>query len=138
MIYPVLIVVAANTFYNICTKSVPARANAFSMLTITYSVAALLSLILLFATSPDRNIIPEFFKNNWSALVLGFAIVALEFGYVLMFRAGWEISSASVVANISLAIVLLFVGYFLYKETISIRQIAGVAVCLLGIWLISK
>ena len=43
MIWPILIVVGANTFYHICAKSTPENANAFASLAITYGVGAVLS-----------------------------------------------------------------------------------------------
>ena len=43
MIWPILIVVGANTFYHICAKSTPEGVNAFASLTITYLVGAAFS-----------------------------------------------------------------------------------------------
>lgn len=137
-IWPVIIVVSANTFYNICTKSVPENANSFAALTITYTVAAVISLIMFFVTSEQKNFFSEVLKLNWSSIVLGVAIVALEFGYIAIYRAGWKISTGSLVANISLAVVLLVVGILVYKEEISLRQIIGAVACAAGLILITK
>ena len=41
-----------------------------------------------------------------------------------------------VVANIALACVLVFVGFFLYKESLSLRQLIGIGVCVFGLFLI--
>lgn len=43
MIWPLLLIVLSNCFYNICTKSVQEGANAFGTLTITYLVGAVLN-----------------------------------------------------------------------------------------------
>ena len=75
---------------------------------------------------------------DWTALALGVAIVALEFGYVCLYRAGWNISVGTLVANISLACVLLVVGILLYKETVSIKQIIGMVISAIGLFLIVK
>jgi len=58
-------------------------------------------------------------------------------GYVFVYRAGWAVSTASVVANIGLACVLLVVGYLLYKENISLTQMFGFFVCMVGLILIN-
>ncbi|WP_407424770.1 EamA family transporter [Methanobrevibacter sp.] len=60
-----------------------------------------------------------------------------EVGYVFVYRAGWQVSNATVVANIGLACVLIVVGYLLYKENVSIRQILGIIVCMIGLILIN-
>ena len=40
LLWPMLMVVGANTVYNICAKSTPEKLNSFAALTINYGVAA--------------------------------------------------------------------------------------------------
>ena len=138
MLWPVLIVVGANTIYNISTKSTPANINAFASLAMTYVMATLSSVVLFFLTSDSKNLLAELAKTNWTAYALGVAIIGLEFGYICIYRAGWKIGVASLVANISLACVLLVVGYFFYREVITLKQLLGMGVCALGLMLIVK
>lgn len=138
MLWPVLVVVGANTIYNISTKSTPANVNAFASLAMTYVMAALSSVVLFFLTSNSKNLLAELAKTNWTAYALGIAIIGLEFGYICIYRAGWKIGVASLVANISLACVLLVVGYFFYKEVITLKQLLGMGVCAIGLMLIVK
>lgn len=138
MLWPVLVVVGANTIYNISTKSTPANVNAFASLAMTYVMAALSSVVLFFLTSDSKNLLAELAKTNWTAYALGVAIIGLEFGYICIYRAGWKIGVASLVANISLACVLLVVGYFFYKEVITLKQLLGMGVCAIGLMLIIK
>ena len=138
MIWPILLVVGANTFYNISTKSMPGKVNAFASLSVTYLTCFVLSVIMFYATSSQKNLLTEISKVNWTSFVLGLSVVALEFGYISIYRAGWKVSAGSLVANISLACVLLFVGLLLYKETISLRQVVGICVCAAGLLLINK
>ncbi len=138
MLWPLLLIVAANCFYNICTKSLPENINTFGALIVTYLVGALLAAILFVTSVKPQNILPEMAKLNWTSFVLGMAIVALEAGYVFLYRAGWKVSNGSLIANICLAVVLLAIGPLLYHETISLRQIVGVVLCAVGLFLISK
>ena len=138
LLWPMLIVVCANTVYNISTKSTPADINSFASLTVTYTVAAVSSLILFFITAENRDLASELTKINWTAFVLGIAIVALEFGFICIYRAGWKISIASLVANISLACILLLIGILLYRETISAKQVIGMVLSAAGLILIAK
>ena len=137
-IWPLLVVVGANTIYNISAKSTPNNVNSFASLAISYAIGMALSLVMFFITSENKNLIAELSKTNWTALALGVAIVALEFGYVCLYRAGWNISIGTLVANISLACVLLVVGILLYKETVSIKQIIGMVISAIGLFLIVK
>ena len=138
MIWPLLIVVGANTIYNISTKSTPSDVNAFASLATSYFIAMLGSVVMFFITSDSKNLLVEISKTNWSALALGVAIVGLEFGYICIYRAGWKIGVASLVANISLACVLLLVGLFVYKEIITLKQLFGMGICAIGLMLIVK
>lgn len=86
-LWPVLVVIGANTFYNIAAKSTPQNVNSFASLVVTYLVAAFLAMVLFFITSPNKNLMSEFSKINWTSIVFGIAIVALEFGYINLYRA---------------------------------------------------
>ena len=136
MLWPILMVVGANTLYNICTKSTPAGVNAFASLFITYAAAAAAALAMFFATSGDRNLLAALRQTNWTSWALGLSILGLEFGYIHVYRAGWKVSVASLVANIGLACVLLAVGMLAYRESVSPRQLLGAAVCAVGLVLI--
>lgn len=137
MIWPILIVVA-NTIYNISAKSTPQNINSFASLSVSYLIATICSIIMYFFTSEKKNFLLELSKTNWTTYALGVAIVGLEFGFLCVYRAGWKISLASLFASITLACVLLIVGFFLYKEALSFRQILGMGVCAFGLILIAK
>ena len=138
MIWPVLIVVLSNVFYNICQKSTPEGVNTFGALMVTYFVATVLTAILFVCTAGVHNVFGELHKLNWTSFVLGAVIVGLEFGYVFLYRNGWKVSAGSIVCNIALAVVLVFVGVLLYKETISLKQVVGMVLCSAGLILITK
>lgn len=137
LIWPILIVILANTFYNICMKSMPNDVNPFGALMVTYLVAAIISAIIFAYVVGPSNVVFEISKINWTSIILAIAIVGLEVGYVFVYRAGWTVSTATVVANIGLACVLIGVGYLLYKENVSLNQILGIIVCMVGLILIN-
>ena len=115
----------------------PNDVNPFGALMITYFAAAIISAIIFAYAVGPANLGAEISRVNWTSIILAIAIVGLEVGYVFVYRAGWQVSNASVVANIGLACVLLLVGYFLYRENVSIRQIFGIIVCMVGLVLIN-
>lgn len=136
-IWPLGLVVLSNVFYQICAKSVPNEMNPFASLTITYLVAAFASLLMYCLLSKDSSIIQEYRKVNWAPFVLGIVIIGLEVGYIYAYKAGWPVSTAQIVQAAVLAVILIFVGYALYKETITWNKIAGIIVCLAGLGLIN-
>lgn len=136
-IWPLALVVLSNVFYQICAKSVPDGMNPFASLTITYLVGALAAGVLYFVTAQNTHLFHEYTKLNWAPIVLGIVIVGLEVGYIYAYKAGWPVSSAQIVQAAVLAVILIFVGMFLYKETISWNKVVGVVVCLAGLVLIN-
>lgn len=137
LIWPILMVILANTFYNICMKSMPSEVNPFGALMVTYFVAGIISAIIFVYMVGPVNVVFELTKINWTSIILAIAVVGLEVGYVFVYRAGWNVSTASVVANIGLACVLIGVGYLLYKENVSLNQIIGIIVSMVGLILIN-
>ena len=112
LLWPMLMVVGANTVYNICAKSTPEKLNSFAALTINYGVAAALSLLLFFVTTGgEKNLIQEIGKTNWAPVVMGLSVVGLELGYILIYRAGWKVSVGSLVCNIALDLGMDVYGY---------------------------
>lgn len=136
-IWPMALVVLSNVAYQICAKSVPERMNPLASLTITYLIGALASGILYFVLNRGGSLLKEYHKLNWAPIVLGMVIVGLEVGWIYAYKAGWQVSTGFIVQSAFLAVLLIFVGYFLYQEALTWNKIAGVAVCLVGLIIIN-
>lgn len=137
-VWPLALVVFSNVFYQICAKAVPEGMNPLASLTVTYLVGAVASMVLYFVLNKNGNLLKEYAKINWAPFVLGIVIVGLEVGYIYAYKAGWPVSTAQIVQAAVLAVILIFVGYLLYKEEITWNKIVGVVVCLAGLYLINK
>lgn len=137
-VFSIIIIVGSNVLYNICSKSTPDKANPFAALFITYLVSAIITAIAFRFYKTDKGFFDSLKDLNWSSIVLSFAIIGLEFGYIMAYRSGWNISIGSLVANILLAIILIPIGIFLYKEDFSVYKIAGILLCVIGLIFINK
>ena len=82
-IWPIVIIVTANTVYPLPPNQ-HADVQPFASLTITYTVAAALS--LFYITGSGKGFMGRC-KSNWTSIVFGFAVVALEFGSISLYRA---------------------------------------------------
>ena len=137
-IWPIVLVVASNVLYQICAKSVPQGMDPFAALTVTYGVGAAASAVFFKLMHRDQSLLHEYGKLNWAPLVLGLVIVGLEVGFIYAYKAGWPVSTASVVQSSFLAAVLLFVGFLLYKEAITLTKAMGLVICLVGLFFLNK
>ncbi|OPJ63831.1 EamA family transporter [Clostridium oryzae] len=134
----IIIIVLSNTMYNICTKSIPEKASPFASLFITYLTAAIITLIAFRVNKTDKGFFKSFEDLNWASVVLGFCIVGLEVGYIMAYRAGWNISMGSLVANIFLALMLIPIGIVFFREEFRIYKIVGVIFCVIGLLFLNK
>ena len=138
MWWPIGLIVFSNIFYNICAKQTPEGVNPLAALTITYAVSAIASGILYQVITPGANLLQEYKSLNWTSIILGLAIVGLEACSMYMYKAGWDISAGHLVHSAILAVLLVFVGYLLYHEAITFTRIAGIGLCLAGLFLINR
>jgi len=144
--FPVILIIGSNVLYHVCAKGVPLQMNPMVSLMITYLVAGALTLAMFFLMPqlfmPDKKVdfslINQVKQANWAPYLLGFVIVGLELGNILMYRAGWNISLGSLVCNISLAILLILIGIFFYKEIITASQSFGIGLCIVGLIFINR
>ena len=135
---PIILIVLSNVFYHVCAKSMPNTINPMASLTITYFIGAVVSGILYFVLNPGENLLQQYTHLNWTPFVLGIAIVGLELGNIYMYKAGWNINTGYIVQSAILAVVLLLVGFLFYKEVITWSKIVGVAICMVGLYFITK
>jgi len=135
--FPITVAVLANVFYHVASKSIPAEQNAFMGLVVNYATALIASAILFFLT-PHEKILVEAAKSNWACILMGLSITGVEVGFVMIYRAGGELSTVSLIVNILLALAMLIVGGIFYHEQISAQKIFGAALCIAGVVMLSS
>lgn len=132
--WPLLLVVASAVGYQVGLKEVSDVGDPMASLMVTYLAASVVSFVIYFFQSLGKE---SFFRGvlsvNASAMGLGLAIVGIEVGTLFMYRAGWAVNVAFVVANSLIVAALMLTGFLLYQEKLTLRQAIGVGVSLAGI-----
>lgn len=136
-IWPIVLVVISNVVYQICAKGLPDNMSPLASMTITYLVATIVSAILYFSTTKNANLVKEYSKTNWAPFVLGVVIVGLEVGFLYAYKYGWQVSTAQLVSAAALTVILIFVGRWMYNETLTWNKMVGVGACLVGLFFIN-
>ena len=132
-IWPIALAILSNVLYHICAKTTPEGVHPFASLTATYLTGAALSAVLYYVLAPQANIVKECSRLNWAPFALGIVIVGLEGGWLYAYKAGWQVNTGFIVQSAFVSVLLLFVGYFLYREALSWNKLLGTAICLLGL-----
>ena len=135
---PIVLIVVANVAYHLGQKSVPRGAHPIGAALAMYVVAAVGGLVLLpFVTpAPTRESLGATF--HWSIVLIGLGILGVELGFLLAYRLGWEISTASLVQAVLLALALVPIGVVGFRESWNVSRLAGLVLALGGLWLLGR
>jgi len=107
-------------------------------LVITYATSLVACLVVVPFAPGGSTLVRSLKDLNWATYVVGLSIVGVELAILLAYRAGWRISLASVVANVTTALLLVVVGVVGYRERLAARHLAGLLMCLGGLVLIAR
>lgn len=130
-------IVGSNIIYDISAKAFPEKMNPQAGLSAVYTIAATVTFIIFLLTSQNKNFFKELKKINWATFLLAVGCMGIDLGYILLFRAGWNISLGSLVCNIVIAISLIFVGTIFFREKFTKDHFIGISLCLTGLILIN-
>ncbi len=135
--FSITLAIASSALYHFVAKSTPANINFTVSLLVTYAVAFAMTLITFFFFPVENGIAAELKKLNWASIGLAIAVVGIEFGYLLMYRAGWNLGIAAVLATTLSALILVPVALLVFRDKISWVNIAGIFVCLTGLLMLN-
>lgn len=135
-ILPLMLVILSNTLYHFISKSVSTTANPFLILSATYGVS-FLGCLLIYVFTRQQSFFKEVTNLKWGSFALGLVIIGIEGGYMLMYKKGWAVSKGSLIANVSVACILLILGYLFFHEQININKLIGIGLCIAGIILMN-
>ena len=131
--FSITLAICSSVLYHFVAKSTPSNVNFTVSLLVTYAVAFIVVLFTFIFFPIKNGITPELKQLNWASIGLAIAIVGIEFGFLLVYRAGWHLGIAAVLTNVVASLILLPVAIFFFKDKISWVNVAGIFVCLIGL-----
>ena len=124
--------------YHLVMKVTPAAVNPFLSLAASYSLGAAVFLAC-YALAPDGLTLREGLKLlNWTALALTLMVVGLDVGFLMLYRSGFDVSLGQIVTQSGAALILVVAGIALFREKITAANLAGIVLCVIGLWLINR
>ena len=132
------IAITATVAYHIVMKLTPAGANPYLSLAVTYAVVTVAFAAVYVALPGPAPLRVAFGELNWTAAVLGVVVVFLDLGFLMLYRGGFEVSLGQLITQSAAALILLLLGTALFAEKLSPINLAGIALCIAGLWLINK
>ena len=131
--FSITLAIASSALYHFTAKSTPSNVNFTVSLLVTYAVAFAV-VLLTFIFFPLKNSLAfELKQLSWASIGLAIAIVGIEFGFLLTYRAGWHLGIAAVVVNVVASLILVPVAIFVFKDKLNWVNVVGILVCLAGL-----
>jgi multidrug transporter EmrE-like cation transporter len=131
------IAIVATVGYHLVLKVTPGAVNPFLSLAATYAIVTL-AFVAIYAALPGAAAFRESLQVlNWTAIGLAVAIVFLDLGFLMLYRAGFNVSLGQLVTQSAAALLLLLLGVAFFKDKLSLWNIAGILLCVVGLWLIN-
>ncbi|MDZ4864219.1 MAG: hypothetical protein SGJ01_12500 [Gemmatimonadota bacterium] len=134
----IALVVLGNVVYHLGQRAIPRDANPVVATLAAYLVAIVATLATIPLLARGTPLTTAWRTLNWSTMLVGIGIVAVEIGFLLAYRSGWTLGNASLVANATVAVVLLGLGVLVFREPVSLTRLSGVGLCLAGLWLVTQ
>ncbi len=131
--FSITLAICSSALYHFVAKSTPTNVNFSVSLIVTYATALGVTLITALLFPADKGFFIELKNLNWASFLLAIAIVGIEFGFLLTYRAGWNLGIAAVLVNVVASLILLPVAIIFFKDKISWVNIVGIFVCLAGL-----
>ena len=131
--FSITLAICSSALYHFVAKSTPSNVNFTVSLLVTYAIAFVVTLFG-FIFLPARNgVIAELRQLNWASVGLAIGVVGIEFGFLLMYRSGWNLGIAAVIVTVTASLILVPVAIFVFKDKISWVNVLGILVCLAGL-----
>ena len=135
--FSITLAICSSALYHFMAKSTPSNVNSTVSLLVTYAVAFVVTLLGFFFFPVTGGIKAELTKLNWASVGLAIAIVGIEFGFLLVYRSGWNLGIVAVLTNVVASLILVPVANFLFKDRLTWVNIMGIFVCLIGLLMLN-
>ncbi len=132
------VAIAATVGYHVVLKLTPSGVNPYLSLAVTYAVATIVFSLLYVVQPETASLRLAFGQLNWTTLLLGAVIVFLDLGFLMLYRGGFDVSLGQIVTQSAAALLLLLLGVAFFAEKLSLANVGGIALCVVGLWLVNQ
>ena len=133
------IAIASTVAYHVVLKVTPPAASPFLSLAVSYAAGSLVFVLLYAAMPPGGTTYRTGLQAlNWTSLALAAAVVLLDLGFLLLYRSGFDISLGQLITQSAAAMILLAVGVAFFRRNLNDNNVAGIVLCVAGLWLINR
>jgi drug/metabolite transporter (DMT)-like permease len=128
------LIVISVLLYHLSQKNIPKDANPLIVVASAYFLAICLCLTGFFFTGENKRLTEILQSQNWLVVaLLGLAAIGIELGFLYAYRTGWQVSTTATTTGTFITIALALLGVLWFKETLTIVNIIGIVLCMVGV-----
>lgn len=131
------VAIAGTVGYHVILKLTPAGANPYLSLSISFAIGAVV-FATTFAVAPGAPLRESISQLNWTAVALGLVVTCLDFGFMMLYRTGFDVSLGQIITQSAGALLLVLLGVAFFAEKLTLANAGGIALCVIGLWLINQ
>ena len=131
--------IAGSVLYHTSSRSIDPRISPSAALVVAYALAFFIVSALTIGIDRQTPSQAVFVvrRAGWSAVGVGFGAVLIEIGYILAYRHGGRLSTASVTATALSSALLATIGTLWFGERFSPRIAIGIAAAAAAVLLLA-
>jgi drug/metabolite transporter (DMT)-like permease len=128
--------IVSGVVYHLAQK-VSGAASPWPMLAVAYGAAFAVALALALRAGSGGRWQPGR-GEMLAGLLIGLAAFGVEASFFFLYRSGWPLATASVIASVSVTAILAVIGIALFGEHLTLARLAGIAFAVGGAGLIAR
>jgi drug/metabolite transporter (DMT)-like permease len=135
-LWPLILMVGTYVGYQLLLKLPGAGINALAFQTIAY-FAAFVVAALAWSMNRDLGANRLSGRDLIIAAAFGAVVVGLEYGYIAAYRLGWPVNTTGTIVNVTTALLMVPIGFALFRENLNLTNAAGLALCCVGLFMLT-
>ncbi len=112
--------------------------NPFATLSVSYFSAGILTFLLMLAVGLKCRSRNRIGVINWRSFVIGIALAGVDSGIFYAYQNGSSLISTPLLFSAAQAIMTILVGVFFFREHLSKKNLIGIVMCIIGVFLTLK
>lgn len=130
--------IGGNVLYHFAQKSVTKSVNPLHALAAAYALALIMCVVAALATRSEQSFIGSLREMNWAVWMVGAAAFMIELGVLLAYRSGGRVGLLGVTVAVATNLILLPVGFVVFREQLSKWNMLGIVLSIVGLVLVTK
>lgn len=128
------LIVFSVLLYHLAQKNIPKHVNPIVALGVAYAIASIICLAILYISNEIKASAEMIRNRDWlPILFLGLTLIPVELGFLYAYRTGWRISTTAITTSSATTILLALIGVLWFKEQLSVTNLVGVGLCIVGV-----